>query len=54
LNDHGRVFGLEDLTLINEKDRSTNQRKRDLYEVIHALAGALGLWAGFQAVIHLL
>jgi hypothetical protein len=54
LNDFGKVFGIEDLTLINEKDRSTNQRKREVYEVIYALAGALGLWAGFEAVIHLL
>ncbi len=54
LNDHARVFGLEDLTIINQKDSSENSRKRDLYEVVNALAGALGLWAGIETVIHLL
>ncbi len=29
-------------------------KKRECYEVIHALAGGLGLWAGVEAVTHFL
>lgn len=32
----------------------TSAKRRELHKVIYALAGALGIWAGIEPVMHLL
>ena len=54
MNEYAKIFGLEDLTLNNNKDNTESTKKRELYEVIYSVAGALGLWAGIETVIYFL
>ena len=57
LNDRAKNIGLDQLMISNEieeKKAGTEGKKRECYQVLHALAGSLALWGGIEAVTHLL
>ncbi len=57
LNDRAKNIGLEQLMITNEmeeKKDGTEGKKRESYQVLHALAGSLALWGVIEAVTHLL
>ncbi len=39
---------------IEEKKAGTEGKKRESFQALHALAGALALWGGLELVTHLL
>ena len=57
LNDRAKNIGLDQLMITNEieeKKDGAEAKKRESYQVLHALAGSLALWGGIEAVTHLL
>ena len=53
INDLAKEFQLDRKLLTNEKVKSDG-RKRELYEIVYSLVGALGIWAGIEPVVHFL